>query len=106
MKSAVIVFPGSNCDRDAAVALENAAGQAPFMVWHGDSDLPKVDLIVVPGGFSYSDYLRAGAMAENPGFWLAHEKAHWTSIAEGRFDGHASSCETHCAPRSLASARR
>lgn len=65
MKSAVIVFPGSNCDRDAAVALENAAGQAPFMVWHGDSDLPKVDLIVVPGGFSYGDYLRAGAMAGN-----------------------------------------
>lgn len=65
MKSAVIVFPGSNCDRDAAVALKNATGQAPVMVWHGDSELPKVDLIVVPGGFSYGDYLRAGAMAGN-----------------------------------------
>ena len=63
MKAAVIVFPGSNCDRDAAVALENATGERPYMVWHRDSTLPKVDLIVVPGGFSYGDYLRAGAMA-------------------------------------------
>ncbi|MDA0656297.1 MAG: phosphoribosylformylglycinamidine synthase subunit PurQ [Proteobacteria bacterium] len=65
MKTAVIVFPGSNCDRDAAVALEKATGEAPAMVWHGDSTLPEFDLIVVPGGFSYGDYLRAGAMAGN-----------------------------------------
>ena len=63
MKSAVIVFPGSNCDRDAAVALGSATGTPPAMVWHGDTDIPKVDLIVVPGGFSYGDYLRSGAMA-------------------------------------------
>src|SRR3546814_6399261 len=63
MKSAVIVFPGSNCDRDAAVALREASGKAPDMVWHRDTELPKVDLIVVPGGFSYGDYLRSGAMA-------------------------------------------
>jgi phosphoribosylformylglycinamidine synthase I len=63
MKAAVIVFPGSNCDRDAAVALRAATGQAPAMVWHGDADLPMVDLIVIPGGFSYGDYLRSGAMA-------------------------------------------
>lgn len=63
MKTAVIVFPGSNCDRDAVVALEAATGQPPLMVWHGDSGFPKVDLIVIPGGFSYGDYLRAGAMA-------------------------------------------
>ncbi|MBY0431569.1 MAG: phosphoribosylformylglycinamidine synthase subunit PurQ, partial [Rhodospirillales bacterium] len=63
MKAAVIVFPGSNCDRDVAVALEASMGQKPHMVWHRDSDLPKVDLIVVPGGFSYGDYLRCGAMA-------------------------------------------
>lgn len=62
---AVIVFPGSNCDRDIAVALEAALGYAPQMVWHGDSVLPKVDLIAVPGGFSYGDYLRSGAMAAN-----------------------------------------
>jgi phosphoribosylformylglycinamidine synthase I len=63
MKASVIVFPGSNCDRDAAVALEAATSRAPAMVWHGDAELPKSDLIVLPGGFSYGDYLRSGAMA-------------------------------------------
>jgi phosphoribosylformylglycinamidine synthase subunit PurQ / glutaminase len=63
MKASVIVFPGSNCDRDAAVALEAATGKPPAMVWHGDADLPNSDLIVLPGGFSYGDYLRSGAMA-------------------------------------------
>src|SRR3954470_14850240 len=63
MKAAVIVFPGSNCDRDIAVALEESMGRPPALVWHGDSELPKVDLIAVPGGFSYGDYLRCGAMA-------------------------------------------
>lgn len=63
MKSAVIVFPGSNCDRDVAVALEQATGVPPRMVWHRETDMPPLDLIVVPGGFSYGDYLRAGAMA-------------------------------------------
>ncbi len=63
MKSAVIVFPASNCDRDAAVALEDMTGQKPAMVWHQDSALPDVDLVVLPGGFSYGDYLRSGAMA-------------------------------------------
>lgn len=63
MRASVIVFPGSNCDRDAAVALEAVTGEAPHMVWHGDSELPQTDLIVLPGGFSYGDYLRSGAMA-------------------------------------------
>ncbi len=63
MKSAVIVFPGSNCDRDVQVALRDSAGSEPVMHWHGDANLPDVDLIVVPGGFSYGDYLRSGAMA-------------------------------------------
>ncbi len=63
MKSAVIVFPGANCDRDVAVALERASGIAPLMVWHRDTELPDVDLIVLPGGFSFGDYLRCGAMA-------------------------------------------
>ncbi len=63
MKSAVIVFPGSNCDRDVKVSLAAAMGRDPEMVWHGESALPDVDLIVVPGGFSYGDYLRSGAMA-------------------------------------------
>jgi phosphoribosylformylglycinamidine synthase len=65
MKASVIVFPGSNCDRDAAVALEAAIGKQPAMVWHGDSVIPASDLIVLPGGFSYGDYLRSGAMAAN-----------------------------------------
>ncbi len=64
MKSAVVVFPGSNCDRDCAVAIERSTGEWPTMVWHGESALPdKLDLIVLPGGFSYGDYLRCGAMA-------------------------------------------
>jgi phosphoribosylformylglycinamidine synthase len=63
VKSAVIVFPASNCDRDAATALEQISGKKPAMVWHGDAEVPDVDLIVLPGGFSYGDYLRCGAMA-------------------------------------------
>ena len=64
MKAAVIVFPGSNCDRDLAVAIREVGGRAPTMVWHGDSELPAgLDLIAIPGGFSYGDYLRSGAMA-------------------------------------------
>jgi phosphoribosylformylglycinamidine synthase I len=63
MKSAVVVFPASNCDRDAAMALEQITGMKPAMVWHGDSELPDVDLVVLPGGFAYGDYLRCGAMA-------------------------------------------
>jgi phosphoribosylformylglycinamidine synthase len=64
MKTAVIVFPGSNCDRDLAVALEAVTGQAPAMVWHGESELPAgLGLIALPGGFSYGDYLRCGAIA-------------------------------------------
>ena len=63
MQAAVIVFPGSNCDRDVAVALEQASGRKPHMVWHKETEIPKVDLIVLPGGFSYGDYLRCGAMA-------------------------------------------
>ncbi len=64
MKACVIVFPGSNCDRDCKVAIERSTGAHIDMVWHGDTALPDgVDLIVLPGGFSYGDYLRCGAMA-------------------------------------------
>ncbi len=62
MKAAVIVFPGSNCDRDMKVALEQV-GFDVTMVWHADSELPQSDLVVLPGGFSYGDYLRCGAIA-------------------------------------------
>ena len=64
MRAAVIVFPGSNCDRDVTVCLE-AAGAGVDMVWHADTQLPACDLIVLPGGFSYGDYLRCGSMAAN-----------------------------------------
>ncbi len=63
MKAAVIVFPGSNCDRDVQVALRHSMGDEPLMVWHKEADFERVDLIVLPGGFSYGDYLRSGAMA-------------------------------------------
>jgi phosphoribosylformylglycinamidine synthase subunit PurQ / glutaminase len=63
-RAAVITFPGSNCDRDMAVALEKVSGTPALRVWHGDAELPeRLDLIAVPGGFSYGDYLRCGAMA-------------------------------------------
>ncbi len=64
MKSAVIVFPGSNCDRDAVTVLSRISGDSNVIkVWHGDTELPNVDLVMLPGGFSYGDYLRSGAMA-------------------------------------------
>jgi phosphoribosylformylglycinamidine synthase I len=63
MKSAVIVFPGLNRDRDMIAALTKISGTAPATVWHQDADIPDVDLIVIPGGFSYGDYLRCGAIA-------------------------------------------
>ena len=63
MKSAIVVFPGTNRERDMAIALKRVTGKAPTMLWHRDTDLPDVDLVVLPGGFSYGDYLRCGAMA-------------------------------------------
>ncbi len=68
MKAAVVIFPGSNCDRDVFTTLQNVMkkhGSAPVKVWHADSELPKVDLVVIPGGFTYGDYLRCGAIAAN-----------------------------------------
>ena len=65
MQTAVIQFPGSNCDRDAQVALRQTTGKEPHVIWHRDSEIPNVDLIVIPGGFTYGDYLRVGAMAAN-----------------------------------------
>lgn len=65
MKAAITVFPGTNRERDMASALEKATGNAPDYVWHGETELCGYDLIVIPGGFSYGDYLRCGAMAGN-----------------------------------------
>ena len=63
MRAAVITFPGSNRDRDLAVALEAVTGRPPLRVWHGETELPPLDLIALPGGFAHGDYLRCGAMA-------------------------------------------
>ena len=77
MKSAVIVFPGSNCDRDMAEALRLVTGRTPTMVWHREDSLPDgLDLIAIPGGFSYGDYLRSGAMAaRSEVMWAVKEAA-------------------------------
>src|ERR1700730_745544 len=66
MKACVVVFPGSNCDRDVKVALEQVIGRPVDLVWHDDAVVPPCDLIVLPGGFAYGDYLRCGAMAAQP----------------------------------------
>jgi phosphoribosylformylglycinamidine synthase subunit PurQ / glutaminase len=63
MRAAVLVFPASNCDRDLATALKQITGHDPLMIWHEETSLPPLDLITIPGGFSYGDYLRCGAMA-------------------------------------------
>jgi phosphoribosylformylglycinamidine synthase len=63
MRTAIILFPGINRERDMAKAVARVSGQQPLIVWHGESELPKVDLVIVPGGFSYGDYLRCGAIA-------------------------------------------
>jgi len=63
MKAGIVVFPGTNRERDVAIALHRASGQRPRMVWHGDTDVSGLDLIILPGGFSHGDYLRCGAMA-------------------------------------------
>ena len=63
MRAGIVVFPGTNRERDMAVALEAASGRKPLMVWHKEASLPPLDLVVLPGGFSYGDYLRCGAMA-------------------------------------------
>lgn len=81
MKSAVIVFPGSNCDRDMAVALREVTGRAPAMVWHRETALPDVDVIALPGGFSYGDYLRTGAISAQSPIMAAVKRA----AEQGRF---------------------
>jgi phosphoribosylformylglycinamidine synthase subunit PurQ / glutaminase len=88
MRAGVIVFPGSNCDRDVALALEQATGSAPAMVWHREADLPPLDLIVVPGGFSYGDYLRCGAIAaHSPVMRAVRERANAGVLVLGICNG-------------------
>ncbi|MEM7459642.1 MAG: phosphoribosylformylglycinamidine synthase subunit PurQ [Pseudomonadota bacterium] len=103
MKTAVIVFPGSNCDRDAQVALRQATGQDPAMVWHKDGTLPEdTDLVMVPGGFSYGDYLRCGAMAANsPVIAQLHAHAERGGYILGVCNGFQILCETGLLPGAL-----
>jgi phosphoribosylformylglycinamidine synthase I len=63
MRAAVTIFPGSNCDRDMIIALKQITGKSPIKLWHKDTEIPNLDLIVIPGGFSFGDYLRCGALA-------------------------------------------
>ncbi|HEY8948587.1 MAG TPA: phosphoribosylformylglycinamidine synthase subunit PurQ [Rhizomicrobium sp.] len=102
MKSAVIVFPASNCDRDAQTALKQLTGKDPHMVWHQDSALPDVDLVVLPGGFSYGDYLRCGAMASQSSVMKA-VKAHAErgGAVIGICNGFQVLTETHMLPGAL-----
>ena len=102
MKSAVIVFPGSNCDRDVAMALARSAGSDPLMVWHRDAEVPAVDLIVVPGGFSYGDYLRAGSMAaHSPAMRETAARAAKGVPVLGICNGFQILCETGLLPGAL-----
>ena len=102
MRASVIVFPGSNCDRDVKVALEAITGQRVNMVWHADASVPPSDIIVLPGGFSYGDYLRCGAMAAHSNVMrdvIAKAKAGTPVL--GICNGFQIACEAHLLPGAL-----
>jgi phosphoribosylformylglycinamidine synthase len=103
MSAAVIVFPGSNCDRDCKVAVERSTGEQVQMVWHAETELPKgLDLIVLPGGFSYGDYLRCGAMAAQAPIMQAVKKAADDGVAVlGICNGFQVLCEAGMLPGAL-----
>lgn len=99
MKTAVIVFPGSNCDRDAAVALEATFGTRPAMIWHRETEVPDLDLILLPGGFSYGDYLRCGAIAgQSPVMRAVKEQAERGVLVLGICNGFQVLTETGLLP--------
>ena len=103
VKSAVIVFPASNCDRDMAAALALIGGRAPAMVWHQETELPGgLDLIAIPGGFSYGDYLRSGAMAAaSPVMRAVKEAAARGVYVLGVCNGFQVLAEAHLLPGAL-----
>lgn len=103
MSAAVIVFPGSNCDRDCKVAVERSTGEPVRMVWHQETELPEgLDLIVLPGGFSYGDYLRCGAMAAQSPVMQAVKKAADDGVAVlGICNGFQILCEAGMLPGAL-----
>lgn len=100
MKSAVILFPGSNREQDAARALREASGRAPAIVWHADPDLPPgTDLVVLPGGFSYGDYLRCGAIAaRSPVMGAVRRHAERGGLVLGICNGFQILCEAGLLP--------
>lgn len=103
MKTAVVVFPGSNCDRDLAVALEKSTGKAPALVWHKDTSLPDgTDLVAIPGGFSFGDYLRCGAIAaRSPIAQSIVDHAGRGGMVIGICNGFQVLCETGLLPGAL-----
>jgi len=103
MSAAVIVFPGSNCDRDCKVAIERSTGEPVQMVWHQETSLPDgLDLIVLPGGFSYGDYLRCGAMAAQSPVMQAVKQAADAGVAVlGICNGFQILCEAGMLPGAL-----
>ena len=103
MRAAVIVFPGSNCDRDCKVAIERSTGAVVDMVWHGETALPdRVDLVVLPGGFAYGDYLRCGAMASLSPVMRAVSEAAGRGVAvAGICNGFQVLCEARMLPGAL-----
>ena len=102
-KAGVITFPGSNCDRDMAVAIEAVSGQSAIRIWHGDADLPDgLDFLALPGGFSYGDYLRSGAMAAKSPIMRAVVKAAERGVPVlGVCNGFQVLCESGLLPGAL-----
>jgi len=102
VSAAVIVFPGSNCDRDAVSALSMHTTGEVRRVWHRDTDLPKVDLVILPGGFSYGDYLRSGAIAaRSPIMAAVQAHAKRGGLVVGICNGFQILTETHLLPGAL-----
>lgn len=102
LRASVIVFPGSNCDRDVKTAIERVTGFTPKMVWHADATVPSSDLIVLPGGFSFGDYLRCGAMAaHSPIMQDVVAKANAGTPVIGICNGFQVLCESGLLPGAL-----
>ena len=99
MKAVVVIFPGTNRERDMAAALKRASGRAPDFVWHGETALPDADLVVLPGGFSFGDYLRSGAIAaRSPIMPEVVRRAHGGTHVLGVCNGFQSLCEAGLLP--------
>ena len=99
MKFGVVVFPGSNCDRDVAYVTRDLVGQPTRMIWHQETDIADVDVIVLPGGFSYGDYLRCGAIARfSPIMQQVIEHANHGKLVIGICNGFQVLTEAHLLP--------